>query len=121
MCGNITSPFLRHATAALYALALIVIAVGNGVAAHAHISGAGTPEAALRCHDAQSDHGDPANFSHSCCDACTVSAPSIVPPTISHIIFRLEIVTRFDFASRLGDDRDHSPEDLRSRAPPAII
>lgn len=111
-------PFRRLAVA-LYALTVVVGAFG--FASHRGHGGAGVSVFADRaafCHDGEKGKGTVPTPFVVCCDACVSSAPPILPNIITHIIYRFEIATRFEFAARLGRDLDESPDNLRSRAPP---
>jgi hypothetical protein len=130
MADSLRSTFFRRLAVALYALTLVVGALG--FASHRGHGGAGVSVFADRaafCHDTQKSH-DPKSHDTAhgapgapfvvCCDACVSSAPPVLPAAITHIVYRFEISTRFEFASRLGRDLDHSPDNLRSRAPPVL-
>jgi hypothetical protein len=113
-------PFKRFAVA-LYALTVVVGALG--LATHRGHGGAGVSVFADRadfCHDSEKAKGTAPTPFVVCCDSCVSSAPPILPSVITHIVYRFEISTRFVFAARLGRDLDDSPDNLRSRAPPAL-
>lgn len=114
-------PFKRLAVA-LYALTVVVGAFG--FASHRGHGGAGVSVFADRadfCHDSEKAKGTAPTPFVVCCDACVSSAPPILPSVITHIVYRFEISTRFEFAARLGRDLDESPDNLRSRAPPVLV
>ena len=64
--------------------------------------------------------GDPAKI-ELCCDVCQLSGTSgLEPVEQASFLFRHEISTRLIFAQRLNRVADATPDDLRSRAPPAL-
>ncbi len=65
--------------------------------------------------------GGPDNPAKACCDGCILAVSAALPAgRAGRFVFRPEISTRFIFASRLGRELDHRPQNLRSRAPPVI-
>ncbi|PWB94257.1 MULTISPECIES: hypothetical protein [Methylosinus] len=122
MADRLRSLFFRRLALGLYTLTIIVGALG--FASHRGHGGAGVgvfQDRAAFCQDFQKAHSAPQTPFVVCCDACVASAPPTLPAMITHIVYRFEISTRFDFASRLGRDLDESPDNLRSRAPPAFV
>jgi hypothetical protein len=67
-------------------------------------------------------HADKSRTADDCCDICVVSAAAgLEPPPSAHFVIRPEIATRLNFALRLGRVADATPDNLRSRAPPAPL
>lgn len=118
----------RISIAALYALTMMFVAL----TASSHLSSPGASSLDERISTAagvspsvicagfdRNDGDGSAPDSMSCCDACTLtSAPGLNVVAATHLVYVLEISTRFDFFARLGRAADARPDDLRSRAPP---
>jgi len=129
MADRLRSIFFRRLALGLYALTIIVGALGFAANRGHGAAGVGVfADRAAFCLDFQKADsnfqkadGGPKTPFVACCDTCVSSAPPTLPAIIAHIIYRFEISTRFDFASRLGRDLDESPDNLRSRAPPALV
>jgi hypothetical protein len=123
MLGMLRSSSVRRAAVTLYALAVVLGVFAAALHRHSLSGQQGVGVLSAQnvfCQDQQNDPGAPAEPFTSCCDACLLTAPPTLPSAITHIIYRLEISTRFEFAARLGRDLDQSPDDLRSRAPPVV-
>jgi hypothetical protein len=122
MADSLRSIFFRRLALALYALTIVVGALGAAAGGGHSGTGVGVfADRAAFCQDFQRGDGGPKPPFVVCCDACVSSAPPMLPTTLTHVVYRFEIPTRFAFASRLGRDLDESPDNLRSRAPPAIV
>lgn len=69
----------------------------------------------------QQDKDGKANLASICCDICNASVSAgLEPPSAATFLIRHEFSTRLNFAQRLGRIADATPDDLRSRAPPAL-
>jgi hypothetical protein len=119
---------VRIGFATLYALATLVTALV--VSAHAGHGGHSPAELSHRPFVATSiqapicgkhDGGDgKSRIAASCCDACQANGPAgLETAFFSSFFFRHEFSTRLHFECRLGRVADATPDNLRSRAPPA--
>jgi hypothetical protein len=120
--------FLRMSFATLYALATLVTALvvsthaghnGRSPAELSHPASVATSIQAPIC--GKHDGGDgKSRIAASCCDACQANGPAgLEAASFSSFFFRHEISTRLHFQCRLGRVADATPDNLRSRAPPA--
>jgi hypothetical protein len=112
------SRWARIGFVTLYALATLMAAfLVSAHAAHRH-AGHGVA-AAMTCNS--DDGGDGQSQSAAaCCDACPLTdIGGAAPDGEGSFLFRHEIKTRLNFALRLGQTADGTPDNLRSRAPPA--
>lgn len=111
------SRWARIGFVTLYAFATLMAAfLVSAHAAHRH---AGHGAAAITCNGDDGDKGQTHNAA-ACCDACPLTdIGGAAPGAESSFIFRHEIKTRLNFALRLGQTADGTPDNLRSRAPPA--
>jgi hypothetical protein len=112
----------RLTLTALYAVALLVIAVVSSAHGSVHGVGYAGGEPIVGCHHMGRNGEAPAPAQTSCCDACTLTfAPGLTQDVVWVFIDRAEVSDRLGFATRLGANLDESPADLRSRAPPSPI
>jgi hypothetical protein len=114
---------LRLAFVTLYALTTLV-AVLMLPAHAADCVGAAAPTGAsittAVCAGQQGKAGR-SNLASVCCDVCDSSVSTgLEPPSVATFLIRHEFSTRLNFAQRLGRVADATPDDLRSRAPPAL-
>jgi hypothetical protein len=123
MRGGLFKSF-RLALIACYAVATLVAAV-LAQAHHAHdaqadgVSAAAPSVALCRGGDGTKDRSGTAA---ACCAACPLGETGFVAPTApASFSLRREITTRLAFARRLGHVADATPDNLRSRAPPAAV
>jgi hypothetical protein len=126
--SGVRGKWTRVWIAGLYAMAMTLVAFtassdmhSVGASSHdAKIAAAAIVIPSLICSSA-GDNNDSAPECMSCCEACTLSAaPGLNVVATTHVIYVLEISTRAEFASRLGQVADAAPDDLRSRAPPYL-
>jgi len=117
----------RQTVLALYALAMMFVgfvntsqmAVGHSsVAAGDYLASSDAPS--RNCY--QDGNDVPLNDALRCCDACTLSAapdPRAVP--LTPVAYVLDIIREFDAPAVSGSASDFTPENIRSRAPPARV
>jgi hypothetical protein len=125
MGQNMRSRLGRQTVVVLYALAMMLVGFANTSHAPASRSPSGVG-AYLASGDAQKLNcypggGAPSHDAVRCCEACRLStAPGLraVPPT--PVAYVLSVVTEFAIPPVSGEVADFSPENIRSRAPPAL-
>jgi hypothetical protein len=115
--------FVRLGLVAVYALSTLV-AVLLGAAHQSPERGVEHSASAALAHAlclGGEETNDASKRAGACCGACQLSdAVGLAAISTASFLMRHEASTRRGFARRLGHVTDDTPDDLRSRAPPAL-